>query len=149
MAEKDYSATPLWKKLGMNTGSRVNVIGAPAHFRSILGALPDGVRIANGAPKSPTDVIVVFEKKDTALAKHFRSLKPKLDPAGGLWIAYPKKSSAIATDVTFETVQGAGLAAGLVDNKGCAIDEDWTALRFVFRLKDRPRASSKPPKRPR
>ena len=142
MPEKDYSATPLWKKLGITVGSRVNVIGAPAHFRSILGALPDGVRIANGAPKSATDVIIVFEKVEANLSKDFRVLKPKLEPVGGLWIAYPKRSSAIATDVTFDSVQRAGLAAGLVDNKGCAIDEDWTALRFVFRLKDRPRAGS-------
>jgi len=139
VADKDYSATPLWKKLGIAAGSHVNVIGAPAHFRSILGTLPDGVRLVDGVPKSAADVIVVFEKVDAKLAKNFTALKRKLEPAGGLWIAYPKKSSVITTDVTFDSVQRAGLAAGLVDNKGCAIDADWTGLRFVFRLKDRPK----------
>ncbi len=61
-----------------------------------------------------------------------------LDPAGGLWVCYPKKSSTIETDLTFENVQEIGLAVGLVDNKSCAIDDDWSALRFVYRLEDRP-----------
>ena len=64
-------------------------------------------------------------------------MKETLDPTDGLWIAWPKKASKIDTDLTFEAVQGIGLARGLVDNKSCAIDESWQAVRFVYRLIDR------------
>jgi hypothetical protein len=137
MGEKDYSRTPLWRKLGIKDGSRVSIIGAPAHFRSILGALPDGVRIAARPPRSG-DVIVAFETRVAGLATRVAALARGLDPAGGLWIAYPKRTSKVETDLTFENVQAVGLGAGLVDNKSCAIDADWSALRFVYRLKDRP-----------
>jgi hypothetical protein len=136
--EKDYSATPLSKKLGIKRGSRVAIVGAPAHFRSLIEPLPDGVRVSKGA-RSAQDVIIAFETRAPGLKKSFTGLPKALDPAGGLWIAYPKKSSGLPTDLTFENVQAAGLKAGLVDNKSCAIDHAWSAVRFVYRLKDRPR----------
>ena len=68
----------------------------------------------------------------------FDGLKAALDPADGLWIAWPKKAAKIEGDLTFEAVQEVGLAHGLVDNKSCSIDERWQALRFVYRLTDRP-----------
>jgi hypothetical protein len=71
------------------------------------------------------------------IARRVPALKARLDPAGGLWVAWPKKSSGVATDVSESAVRAAGLAAGLVDNKVCAIDETWSGLRFVKRLKDR------------
>lgn len=90
-----------------------------------LGAKPDA------------GVIVYFTASRTNLESRFASLKELLDPADGLWIAWPKKAAKIETDLTFEVVQKLGLAHGLVDNKSCAIDERWQALRFVYRLRDR------------
>jgi hypothetical protein len=136
VGEKDYSATPLWKKLGVKQGSRLAIAGAPAHFRSLIEPLPEGVRVA---ARGRADVVVTFETRSAKLRARFDALKGRLDPNGGLWLAYPKKSSAIATDLTFASVQATGLAAGLVDNKSCAIDGDWSAVRFVYRLTDRPR----------
>jgi hypothetical protein len=138
MAEKDYSATMLWKKLGIKEGSRVATVGAPAHFRSLLGRLPDGVNLGSRLTKDH-DVIVAFETRGASLGKRFPAWARAIKPAGGLWIAYPKGSSELETDLTFQTVQTIGLRAGLVDNKSCAVDTDWSAVRFVYRLKDRPR----------
>jgi hypothetical protein len=139
LGEKDYSKTPLWKKLGIKEASRVVIVGAPAHFRSLIEPLPSDVHVSTKASGPGADVIVAFEKSERGFPKRFAMLAKALDPAGGLWIAYPKKASKIATDLAFENVQAIGLEAGLVDNKSCAIDEDWSALRFVYRLKDRPR----------
>jgi len=139
MGEKDYSGTPLWRKLGIREASRVIIVGAPARFRALIEPLPKNVRISTKTTGAPADVIVTFETGERRLPKRFAALVKGLDPAGGLWVAYPKKSSKISTDLTFENVQAIGLRAGLVDNKSCAIDEDWSAVRFVYRLKDRPR----------
>jgi hypothetical protein len=139
LAEKDYSGTPLWKKLGLREGSQFALIGAP---RAVSIDVPAGVRSRSGFPAATTDVIVLFATRLSELSRSLARAKSKLDPAGGLWIAYPKKSSKLATDLTFEDVQRAELDLGLVDNKSCAIDEDWSGLRFVYRLADRPKATS-------
>ena len=134
MPDKDYSLVPLWKKLGIKDGSSVAIVRSPA---DVTIELPPGAqRLAR--PATDTDVIVVFDTKMAGLTKGFPALKRKLAPDGGLWVAYPKKSSKIATDLTFENVQAVGLDAGLVDNKSCAIDDNWSAVRFVYRLKERP-----------
>ena len=85
------------------------------------------------------DVIVFFVMRRAELARRFPSLARALEPHGGLWIVWPKKASGVATDLVFEAVQEVGLAAGLVDNKVCAIDDIWSGLRFVYRVADRPR----------
>ena len=82
-------------------------------------------------------VVVLFTTSREELERRFERLKATLDPADGLWIAWPKKAAKIAGDLTFEAVQQVGLAHGLVDNKSCSIDERWQALRFVYRLEDR------------
>ncbi len=82
-------------------------------------------------------VVVFFTTTRADLEVRFPVLKDALDPADGLWIAWPKKASKIETDLDFAAVQAIGLAAGLVDNKSCAIDESWQAVRFVYRLTDR------------
>ena len=104
MAAKDYSGTPLSRKLGAKPGA---------------------------------GVVVFFTTSRAELERRFEALKAALDPADGLWIAWPKKAARIDGDLTFEVVQEIGLAHGLVDNKSCAIDESWQALRFVYRLEDR------------
>jgi len=87
--------------------------------------------------KPGTEVVVLFTTSREELERRFEALKATLAPADGLWVAWPKKASGIETDLDFETVQSVGLAAGLVDNKSCAIDADWQALRFVIRVADR------------
>jgi hypothetical protein len=133
MGDNDYSGTPLWKKLGLKEGARLCLLSSPDGFRLVT---PSGVTSAT-RPAGLFDVILLFTTTDAKLKKEFASAKRALTPAGGLWIAYPKKSSAISTNLTFETVQRVGLDAGLVDNKSCAIDGDWSGVRFVYRLKDR------------
>ena len=87
--------------------------------------------------KPGASVVVFFTTSRAELERRFEALKGTLDPADGLWIAWPKKAARIETDLTFEAVQRIGLAHGLVDNKSCAIDGRWQALRFVYRLRDR------------
>ena len=101
---KDYSATPLSKKLGARAG---------------------------------TEVVVLFTTTRAQLERRFDALKATLAPADGLWVAWPKKASKVETDLDFEAVQRVGLDAGLVDNKSAAIDDDWQAVRFVYRREDR------------
>jgi hypothetical protein len=87
--------------------------------------------------KAGADVVVYFTTGESELRRRFAKLKRTLDPADGLWIAYPKKSSRLETDLTFDVVQRIGLDAGLVDNKSIAFDDDWSAVRFVYRREDR------------
>ena len=88
--------------------------------------------------KPGTEILVLFTTSRAQLEQRFAALRDTLAPHDGLWIAWPKKASRIETDLDFEAVQQIGLDAGLVDNKSCAIDEDWQAVRFVYRLADRP-----------
>ena len=88
--------------------------------------------------KPGANVVVWFTTSRDELERRFERLKETLDPADGLWIAWPKKASKLETDLDFDAVQQTGLAHGLVDNKSCSIDESWQALRFVYRLVDRP-----------
>ncbi len=87
--------------------------------------------------KPGAGVVVYFTTSRDSLERRFEGLKATLDPADGLWIAWPKKTSKLETDLSFESVQAVGLEHGLVDNKSCSIDESWQALRFVYRLEDR------------
>lgn len=132
-----YSGTPLARKLGIKEGHRVALVAAPEGFEAALAGLPDGVTLTRRA-SGTLDVIVFFARSARQLAQRLPKLKARLAFDGGLWIGWPKKSSGVATDLAFEAVQPAGLAAGLVDNKVCAIDETWSGLRFVYRLADRP-----------
>lgn len=142
-----YSGTPLARKLGIKPGHRVALVSAPPRFESQLEGLPDEVSLARQV-RGTLDVIVVFVERAAELGARFTSLARRLDPAGGLWVAWPKKTSGKATDLTENVVREIGLAAGLVDNKVCAVDEVWSGLRFVVRLADRPsaRGSSSPKK---
>jgi hypothetical protein len=133
-----YSGTPLPRKLGIKPGARLGLIGAPEGFDSRLGELPDGVTVRRRLGGSPADVIVAFFARRSALERRLPGLRSALGPAGGLWIAWPKRASGVATDVTEDVVRTLGLAVGLVDNKVCAIDDVWSGLRLVYRLRDRP-----------
>ncbi|MEP6624159.1 MAG: DUF3052 domain-containing protein [Acidimicrobiia bacterium] len=131
-----YSKTPLTKKLGIKDGATIALVAAPPEFERVLAPLPDGVEIRTQA-RGRLDVVVFFATRERELARRFPIMARALQPAGGLWVAWPKKTSCIATDLTFDPVQQVGLDCGLVDNKVCAIDETWSALRFVVRVADR------------
>ncbi len=109
----------------------------PDDVAATLGELPPGVELlAPGATE--LDVVVLFTRGLAQLRDQFSPLAGALQPAGGLWVAWPKRSSGVATDLTEGVIREHGLAAGLVDNKVCAIDATWSGLRFVWRLRDRP-----------
>ena len=131
-----YFGTPLVKKLGIKEGSRVALVNAPKDFQTELGDLPDGVKFMKSTTKS-LDLILFFVLSERLLARDFTKLAARLTSNGMIWIAWPKKSSGVTTDLTFERVQRIGLDAGLVDVKICAIDDTWSGLKFVYRLKDR------------
>lgn len=133
-----YSGTPLPKKLGIKDDHRVALIGAPRGYRKTLGTLPGGVTVRTDLRgRGAFDVIHFFTKRRAELERRFEQLAKRLRSAGGLWISWPKKASGVTTDVTENDVRSIGLASGLVDNKICAVDETWSGLRFVIRLKDR------------
>jgi hypothetical protein len=107
--------------------------------RSSAGKDSSGTALSKKLGAKPgTGVLVFLTTSREDLAARLPALKQTLAPADGLWVAWPKKASAITTDLDFEAVQSAGLGLGLVDNKTCAIDGDWQAIRFVYRLGDRP-----------
>ena len=140
-AHKDYSGTPLWKKLGITAGARVHVIGEPDGFQGnlvLIAPLPHAVEFLSRVGQG-LNVAVVFAIRQTDLERGFRKIKPNLDVDGRLWIAWPKKASKVPTDITFESAQGFGLANGMVDNKTAAVDTVFQGLQFVYRVKDRGR----------
>ncbi len=135
MTSAGYSGTPLQRKLGIKAGHRVALLGAPRGFALDLPEDSTMVRSLRG--RKPLDVVLLFSMSAAHLRKRFRPVARRLHPAGGLWVAWPKKASGVATDLGFDVVQKTGLRTGLVDNKICAVDETWSGLRFVVCLKDR------------
>jgi len=135
-----YSGTPLVKKLGIKEGFRVALVGAPDGFRGELQELPNGVSFLTSL-QGQLDFVMFFAKTRTELTRNFSRLAAKLKPAGMLWIAWPKKASGVATDLSDGVVREIGLDAGLVDVKVCAVNEIWSGLKFVIRVKDRPKDS--------
>jgi hypothetical protein len=132
-----YSGTPLPKKLGIKPGHRVLLLSAPGPFEeSTLGELPEDVSVAHRLA-GRADVIVSFHIARADLAKRMPKLREAMLPAAGLWIAWPKRASKVETDLTEDVVRELALANTLVDNKVAAIDETWSGLRLVIRLRDR------------
>jgi hypothetical protein len=132
-----YSGTPLPRKLGIKPEARLALVNAPDGFDDTLGELPPGVIVRRRAAGARFDVIVAFCGRSAQLKRGLPRWRAALDDAGGLWIAWPKRASGIDTDLGDGAVRELGLAAGLVDNKVCAIDATWSGLRFVYRLTDR------------
>lgn len=132
-----YSGTPLPKKLGLKDGSRVLLSKAPEGLEDELTPLPPAATLTRRAPKTPCDVILAFVTKASEVPAVFESHAPRLTPAGGLWVCWPKSHLRTDPDLSENPIRAAGLAAGLVDNKVCAVNDDWSGLRFVRRLKDR------------
>lgn len=132
-----YSGTPLVKKLGIKEGFNIVIVNAPKGFDRELD-LPLGV-IVNAKSTKPLDFVHLFVKTRREMESVFSRYATRLSPAGMLWISWPKKASGVPTDLTENVVREIGLARGLVDVKVCAVDEVWSGLKFVFRLKDRPK----------
>ncbi len=133
-----YSGTPLPKKLGIRENAVVALLSAPDAFDNTLGALPIGATVRRDfRGKTPIDVALLFTSTRADLEKRFASGRDRIAKNGALWICWPKKSSGVATDLTENVAREIGLAAGLVDNKVCAVDETWSGLRFVWRIEDR------------
>jgi hypothetical protein len=137
-----YSGTALPQKLGIKPGARLALVRAPAGFEKKLNPLPEGVRMRTQA-RGAQDVVLFFATRRAELDRRFDSLARAIAPAGGLWIAWPKRTACVATDLREGLVRDLGLAHGLVDNKVCAVDDTWSGLRFVFRLTDRPSRNGK------
>ncbi len=132
MASAGYSGTPLPRKLGIKEGHKVCLLGAPKGLE--LGVLPTGATVTHSfAGKAALDVIVVFVTRRADLVARIAACRPRMQPAAGLWIAWPKKASGVASEVTEDTVREVALPTGLVDNKVCAIDAVWSGLRLVIR----------------
>jgi len=138
-----YSATPLAKKLGIKEGSRIALVNAPKDFPTALGPLPENAEIVKRLTNS-LDIILFFVLSELALTRDLKRLAARLVANGMIWIAWPKKSSGVTTDLTFGNVQRIGLDSGLVDVKICAIDDTWSGLKFVYRLKDRSNLNKSP-----
>ena len=131
-----YSGKPLVEKLGIKAGASVAIVNAPKGYDRILGGLPSGVT-RKGNAGGPLDFIQFFTREKRALEHRFAALARALAPAGMLWISWPKKASGVATDLTEDVIRAIGLARGLVDVKVAAVDEVWSGLKFVRRVKDR------------
>lgn len=134
---KDYSHVPLTKKLGIKEEATFLLVDPPEGFLEYLGPLPAGVELVEDV--SSYDVALAFFTHEMEFQRRLDVLVAGIAPAGGLWIAWPKKTSKIRFDLTFEFIQVRGLKSGLVDNKSCAIDQAWQALRFVVRRENRKR----------
>lgn len=132
-----YSGTPLARKLGIKEGSRLALLGAPEGFDAELAPLPDGVQVLRRLAPG-LDVVVLFVTERRQLEKRFPEVAAAITPAGGFWVAWPKKSSKVPTDLTEDVLREVGLPQGLVDNKVCAVTEVWSGLRFVWRKENRP-----------
>jgi hypothetical protein len=133
-----YSGTPLPRKLGIKNGNAVAILSPPKDFERTLGALPQRAVLQVGlAGKTPLDVVVLFVTRRVELERKLASIRKRMAPAAGLWVAWPKQASRVSTDVTDNVVREVALPTGLVDNKVCAIDDTWSGLRLVIRLEHR------------
>jgi hypothetical protein len=134
-----YSGTPLPKKLGIAEGSVIAFEAAPEGFHRLLGALPENVEVRK-TTRGKCDVIIGFVTDGASMARRIPRLARSIFPRGGLWVAWPKRSSGIETDISEDMIREVALPLGLVDNKVCAIDETWSGLRLVWRreLRDGP-----------
>lgn len=132
-----YSGTPLLKKLGIKVGYHCVVVNEPEAYWSWLSPLPEGVQPKSKTTKDSLDFVHLFVKEVKVFEKDFIKYKAALKKDGMMWISWPRKSSKVVTDLDENKIRDFGLANGLVDVKVCAVDEVWSGLKFVFRVKDR------------
>ena len=140
-----YSGTPLPRKLGIEEGDRIAILGAPAGWQKTLD-LPDRVTARTSLGEPPLDLVLLFVRRRAQLAAAWKKTTAALTPAGALWVAWPKKAArtTIPSDMTEDFVREVALPTGWVDNKVCAVTDVWSGLRFVLRLANRPRPPARP-----
>jgi hypothetical protein len=131
-----YSGTPLVKKLGIKPGAVMHAINAPPHYANLLHDLPAGVKTLKRL-RPGTDFVHLFATKEAQLAAALPTAKAALKTDGMLWVSWPKKAAKQDTDLTEDRVRALALKIGLVDVKVCAVDDTWSGLKLVYRLKDR------------
>lgn len=131
-----YSQRSLVDKLGIKPKTRIAIINAPRGYRTTLGKLPPGVTVGS-ALRGHVPLIQFFVTSRDVLEAQLPTLLRALDPDGSLWISWPKKASGVTTDVTEDVVRAVALPTGLVDVKVAAVDEVWSGLKLVRRLKHR------------
>ena len=129
-----YSGTPLPKKLGIKDGLRVALVNVPDEVCKELQPALAGCKAVQA---KPLDFVLLTVKSEADLRKRFPAWTSRLAPAGMIWVSWPKKSSGVPSDLDENLVRKIGLADGLVDVKVCAVNETWSGLKFVIRLKDR------------
>lgn len=136
MASSGYSGTPLAKKLGIKSGFNIRLINAPEHYLSLFTDLPTDICFVD-QPGSKLNLIHFFTKSYDELSEMLPVLKEQITQNGIIWISWPKKASKIVTDITEDRIRSLALEMGLVDVKVCAVNETWSGLKLVIRLKDR------------
>lgn len=147
-AQVGYSHTSLAAKLGIPSIGPIFLLGVPPHYTQLLQPLTPEVSVFTEPPLDYQAPFVHFFCTEYGeLVNQFPRLKDCLAYDGQLWISWPKKTSKLSSDLTENLVREVGLENGLVDVKVAAIDEDWSALKFVFRVKDRPAKVAKKPKK--
>jgi hypothetical protein len=132
-----YSGTPLAKKLGIKAGYRMFIYNPPSHYMNLFNDLPDDIRIENNPDAANIDFIHLFLISFQELVTIPSKYKSLMKKDGMMWVSWPKGSSNISTDLNRELVREQMLILGLVDIKVVAIDQDWSGLKFVYRVKDR------------
>jgi len=132
-----YSSTPLARKLGFKADHQYLLVGEPNHYQALFSDWPESAVTAETPMAGSFDFIHLFATQRQFLTEELGRLKPLLKTTGLIWVSWPKGKSAIPTEINREDVREIGLACGLVDVKVCAVDEDWSGLKFVYRLKDR------------
>jgi len=135
-----YSGTPLVRKLGIREGHRVAAWHPPIPYAQLVAGLPNDIHLLS-RPTKNLDVLHVFVSRLKDLRERMPRWKRAVRPDGMLWISWPKKTSRLPKDLDESDVRRIGLKSGLVDVKICAVDEDWSGLKFVYRKKDRPAAA--------
>ncbi len=132
-----YSGTPLVRKLGIRSGMRLAVLGAPIGYASLVADLPADVVVLDAGDDGPADFVHLFVREAAALEVLLPRLRERIAPDGMIWVSWPKRASKVPTDVTGDVVRAKALAARLVDVKVCAVDAVWSGLKLVIRREDR------------
>lgn len=137
MVTAGYSQTPLAKKLGIKPGYRIMVVNKPAHYETLFSDFPENVTEVKDSKANSLDFIHLFVEELDHLEVEFPKLKPLLKQTGMFWISWPKRSSSILTNLNRDIIRRFILKNGLVDTKVCAVDDNWSGLKFMHRIKDR------------
>ena len=136
MKASGYSGTPLAKKLGIKSNTRLRLVNQPDHYYDLFTDMPPDIRLVKGG-KTKKDLIHYFTTNASQLGKDMRGLREEIEENGAIWISWPKKSANVKTDLNENVVRNIALRNRLVDVKVCSIDEVWSGLKLVIRVKDR------------